>query len=349
MADLSKQASPPLSTTVIGSWPKPDWLSSRTHDFSGWRVDREWNVRSQELRLKQDEATEWAVRQQEATGVDCLTDGEQRRDNYIYYFCRSLDGFDFERRARADKRSGVWSWEMPRIIGPVSSTGATLVEDFRFTRNLTGRQVKVTIPGPMTIIDSTKDDYYHNDAHLAADLAAAIREEVVVLAEAGCEVIQFDEPSFARYPEAVHDYGIKALEACFDGAPGVETAVHICRGYPIEGYEKAEVESYRLIAPALARSKIDQVSIEGSHGATDPTLVKLFGDKTVIFGSVDVGDPTVESVSDIESQIRGVLEHIHPRNLAVGPDCGMVLLEPEVALAKLTNLVEAARRVRETI
>ena len=339
----------PLVTTVIGSWPKPEWLSSRSHDTSGWTVDRDWKFQAEELKVKQDEATEWAIRQQEATGVDIVSDGEQRHDNYIYYFCRRLEGFDFENRARIDSRSGAWSWTAPRIAGPVASTGAFLVDDFRFTRNLTDRQIKVTIPGPMTIIDSTKNEYYRDEMSLAMDLAAAIRREVSALADAGCEIVQFDEPAFARYPQQVYDYGIRALEACFDGIYGITAVVHICCGYPIKGYTKADLESYNRIAPALAESKIDQVSIEGSHRHVDPKLLKAFGEKPIIFGLVDIGKPGVETVGEIELQIRRILEHVEPDRLVVGPDCGMVFLDPNTAKAKLTNLAQAAQRVREGI
>jgi 5-methyltetrahydropteroyltriglutamate--homocysteine methyltransferase len=168
----------PLVTTVVGSWPKPDWLSSRVHDLSGWTVDRDWKFQAGELKVKQDQATELAIRQQEATRVDIVSDGEQRRDNYVNYFCRRLVGFDFEERTRIVSRSGTWTWSSPRIAGSVSSTGSSLVDDFRFTRRLTDRQVKVTIPGPMTIIDSAKNEYYRDGVPLAMDLAAAIRVEV---------------------------------------------------------------------------------------------------------------------------------------------------------------------------
>ena len=339
----------PLVTTVIGSWPKPDWLTSRVHEISGWTVDPEWKFQAEELKAKQDEATEWSIRQQESTGVDIVSDGEQRRDNYVYYFCRRLTGFDFEDRARIVRRSGAWTWTAPRIAGPVASTGAFLVDDYCFTRSRTDHQIKVTIPGPMTISDSAKNEYYRDEESLAMDLALAIRKEVSALANAGCEVIQFDEPAFARYPQQVHDYGMRALESCFEGVQGVTTVVHICRGYPIEGYTKADLDSYSLLAPALAKSKVDQVSIEASHGPVDPAILETFGEKSVIFGVVDIGKPGVETVGDIELQIRRTLEHIEPDRLVVGPDCGMVFLDPEIAKAKLANLVEAAHRVREDI
>ena len=337
----------PLTTTVIGSWPKPSWLSSGAHDISGWAVDREWRFHGEELRRKQDEATEWALRQQEKTGVDIVSDGEIRRDNYVHYYCQHLDGFDFERRARITGRSGAWSWAAPMITGPIASRQSCLAADYQFIRDRTERCVKMTIPGPMTIIDSVADEYYRDDVALAMDLAATIRMEVEALAAAGCHVVQFDEPVFARFPNKVSDYGLRALEACFEGVTGITTVVHVCRGYPIEGYDKANADSYTHLAPMLANSKIDQISIEGAHGPLDLGVLRRFGDKGLIFGVVDAGDSRIETVEEIEARIKQVLGHVRPDRLSVGPDCGMVFLDPEVAKAKLTNLVEGARRVRE--
>ncbi len=342
-----RRSTHPLTTTVIGSWPKPSWLSSGAHDISGWAVDREWRFHGEELRKKQDEATEWALREQEETGVDIVSDGEIRRDNYVYYYCQNLNGFDSKRRARITGRAGAWSWVAPTITGPIATRQPFLAADYQFIRDRTERQVKMTIPGPMTIIDSVLDDYYGDDVALAMDLAATIRTEVETLAAAGCDVVQFDEPVFARSPEKVLEYGLRALEACFEGITGITTVVHICCGYPIEGYDKADADSYTHLAPMLANSKIDQISIEGAHGPLDPVVLQGFGDKGVIFGVVDAGDSRIETVEEIEARIKQVVGHVDPGRLSVGPDCGMVFLDPEVAKAKLTNLVEGARRARE--
>ena len=344
-----KLSTHPLTTTVIGSWPKPSWLSSRHHDTSGWSTDREWQFEGQELGNKQDEATEWALREQEATKVDIVTDGEERRGNYVYYHCRQLDGFDFDDRTRIAGRSGAWEWAMPKITGPVASSQVILPTDYKFVCDRTDRRVKMTIPGPMAIMDSAKDEYYGDEQSLAMDLAAAIRVEVEALAAAGCEIIQFDEPTFAQYPKKVSDYGIRALEACFEGIPGITTAVHICRGYPIEGYARASIDSYAHIAPLLAGSKIDQISMEGTQQGLDLDVLPRLGDKGVIFGLVDVGEPRIETVEEIEARTRQVLDYIRPDRLSLAPDCGMILLDAEVATAKLTNLVKAAQRVRKSL
>jgi len=344
-----KLSTHPLATTVIGSWPKPSWLSDRRHDVSGWRIDRDWQFQGEELRKQQNGATQWALREQEATGVDIVSDGEERRDNYVYYHCRHLDGFDFEHRTRIAGRSRAWEWPMPTITGPIAARQAFLPADYQFVRDRTVRRVKMTIPGPMTIMDSAKDEYYGDEVSLAMDLAAAIRVDVEALAAAGCEIIQFDESTFTRYPQKVSDYALRALEACFQGITGITTVVHICRGYPIEGYAKANPEGYTLIAPMLAGSKIDQISIEGTNRPLEPDLLRPFGDKDIIFGLVDVGEPRIETVEQIETRINRVLDHIEPDRLSLGPDCGMIFLDPEVAKTKLINLVEATRRVRERV
>ena len=343
-----KLSTHPLTTTVIGGWPKPSWLSTSRHDLSGWTIDRDWQFHGAELNEKQDEATEWALREQEATGVDILSDGEERRENYGYYYCRHLDGFDFGDRRLTSGRSGTWEWLMPRITGPVVSQTSLLSADYRFIRERTDRMVKMTIPGPMTIIDSAKNEHYRDEVALAIDLAAAIRVEVQSLASAGCEIIQFDEPAFVRYLQKLFDYGLRALEACFEGVHEITTVVHICCGFPIEGYAKTNVDAYTLIAPVLADSTIDQVSIEGAHSPLDLNVLRQFGDKDIIFGLVDVGEPRVETVEEVETEIRRVLQFVEPDRLFPGPDCGMIYLKPKVARAKLTNLVEATRRVRKS-
>ena len=341
----------PLTTTVIGSWPKPAWLSESGGAIYRWEVDRTWRFQDEELRRKQGEATEWALREQEATGVDIVSDGEMRRENYIYYYLRNLGGLDFEHRARKTVRAGAYDLVVPAITGPVSPGPVFLPADFQFVRSRTDRQVKMTIPGPMTIIDSVENEYYGDEVALAMDLAAAIRVEVEALALVGCDIVQFDEPAFARYPQEVFDYGLRALEACFEDIAGITTVVHICCGYPsdLELQPKARTDNYSRIAPLLALCKIDQISIEGAHRPLDLEVLKAFGSKDVIFGLVDVGNPRIETIEEIERRIRGVLEYIQPCRLLPAPDCGMIYLTAETAKAKLTNLVEAAQRVRDSL
>ncbi len=342
-------APPLLPTTVIGSWPKPAWLSEPSLDVNRWQTDLTWRFEGEELKRKQDEATEWALYEQEATGVDIVTDGEIRRKNYVHYYCRNLCGFDFEHRARKTVKAGSYELVVPTISGPITPRKVSLPADYQFVRERTNRQVKMTIPGPVTIMDFSKDQYYGDDTVLAMELAGAIRTEVEALRAVGCKIIQFDEPSFLRYPDKVLDYGLRALEACFAGITDITTVVHICCGLPsdLKDQPKANQDDYSCIAPALALSNIDQISIEGAHRSLDARVLREFGNKEIIFGVVDIGNPHVETVEHIESRIKRVLHCVGSDRLLIGLDCGMIYLDPPVAKSKLTNLVEAVRRVRE--
>jgi 5-methyltetrahydropteroyltriglutamate--homocysteine methyltransferase len=342
----NKTAQQPLTTTVVGSWPKPRWLSNKDHDRSGWVSDRTWRFEGAELAKMQDEATRWAIREQESTGVEILTDGEIRRDNYIYHLCRHLNGFDFEQRVPIAGRSGAWRWDQPTITGPISSGEPALRPEYEFVRDTTGRRVKVTIPGPLTIMDSVHDTYYGDEEALAMDLAKAIQNEVRALADAGCSIVQFDEPSFARYPEKLGRFALRALEACFAGVEGINTAVHVCRGYPIQDYAKADSDAYARVFPALASSSIDQVSFEASSDSFDWKLLKLLDGKDAILGVVDVGSPRVEGVAHIRKRLEQALEWVPPEKLFPAPDCGLVFLAPAVAKRKVANIATAAEQLR---
>jgi 5-methyltetrahydropteroyltriglutamate--homocysteine methyltransferase len=304
--------------------------------------DRTWRFEGAELQAMQDDATRWAVREQEATGVSIVTDGEIRRDNYVYHLCRHLEGFDFDQRIPVTGRSGAWRWHQPSITGPIASRQAALRADYEFVRGVTDRSVKVTLPGPLTIMDSVHDTYYGDEEALAMALASAIHDEVRALADAGCSIIQFDEPSFARYPEKLERFGLRALEACFAGIDGITTAVHVCRGYPVVDYAKASADAYERIFPVLASSAVNQVSIEASSDAFDWRLLELLGDKDVILGVVDVGALHVEGVGHIRKRLEKASEWVDPWKLFPAPDCGLVFLAPAVAKRKVAQLVAAA-------
>jgi 5-methyltetrahydropteroyltriglutamate--homocysteine methyltransferase len=338
----------PLTTTVIGSWPKPDWLSSKDHDRTGWVADRVWRFEGAELSAMQDEATRWAVREQESTGVAIVTDGEIRRDDYVYHLLRHLDGFDFDQRVSKIARSGSWRWNQPSITGPITSKAPALRPEYEFVQGITDRNVKVTLPGPMTIIDSVNDAYYHDEEALAMALAQVIQQEVRALADAGCSIVQFDEPSFARYPDKLERFGARALNACVAGVDGITTAVHVCRGYPIVDYAKSRADSYERIFPLLAATAIDHVSIEASGESFDWRILDLLRGKGVILGTVDVGASEVESVAHIRARLAKALEWVDPWKLFPAPDCGLVFLAPEVAKQKLIHLTAAADDLRNS-
>lgn len=338
-----------IQTTVIGSYPKYPKLIGKDFDTK-WLVVPENNLDSgwkdrQNLESLQKEAIRWAVREQEEADLDVVTDGEQKRGNYVLYHCQHLDGFDFVNKEKKVFRDGLVKGLVPVVRGQIKAKDHFLVNDFKFLQSLTNKQIKVTIPGPVTIIDSVKDAFYFDERKLALDLAKAIRAEVLALAEAGCTLIQFDEPVFIRDPKKFFSYGLEALQACFEGVKNITKQVHICRGYPKEGVPKTDVSRYAQIIETLSTIDIDAIAVEDAGEHLDLDIFKKFGSKKVILGVVDIGNPQIETIEDIEERIKEVLEVVPPERLLVAPDCGLLLLKPEIAKAKLSNMVLAVKRV----
>lgn len=342
---------PNLTTTVIGSYPKYPLLAGK--DFNvrwlvspGDNLDRAWK-NSEHLKQLQDDAVRWAVTEQESAGLDILTDGEQRRGNFVFYHCQHLDGFDFEHKREKPLRGGTRRELVPTITGPIRHRKLFLADEFTFLRSLTKKEIKITMPGPLTIIDSTMDLFYRDERELAMDLAHAIRKEVEALARLGCNIVQFDEPAFLREPGKFHDYGLEALQECFPGVEGIATEVHICRGYPAKEKDvKAEKERYAEVIEALSKSEIDRISVEDAHEHLDTGIFQKFGSKGIILGAVDIGDARVETIQEIAQRIREVLAVVAPERLYIAPDCGLLLLNPDTARAKLAHMVKAAEAVR---
>ncbi|PIN76888.1 hypothetical protein COV17_00575 [Candidatus Woesearchaeota archaeon CG10_big_fil_rev_8_21_14_0_10_36_11] len=343
-----------IKTTVIGSYPKYPRIIGENFDTKwlvspGENLDKGWKSK-ENLEELQQEAIRWAVKEQEKAGIDILTDGEQRRGNFVLYHCQHLEGFDFVNKEEKKLRGGSRTELVPTIKGFVKNKEPFLVKEFEFLKKLTKKEIKITIPGPLTIIDSSKDLFYDDEKKLALDVARAIREEVKSLAEAGCKIIQFDEPAFIREPQKFFNYGIDALEECFRGVEGITTIVHICRGYPSKEKDvKAEKENYAQVVEALSKTNINQIAIEDAHEHLNLDFFKKFGSKTVILGSVEIGGVKVESVDEIQKRIKEILTIISPEQLQVSPDCGLLLLSPEIAKAKLTNLVLAAKKVSDSV
>lgn len=348
----------PLTTTCIGAYPKPeyvpvtDWFQVG-HDAEDYndRVLRTWEAaQTPETLALLDRATAEAVADQIACGVDVPTDGEQRRENYVHYQCRHFDGFDFEGLTRRVLRNGAYVSELPTIRGPVRARGeSVLVRDWQVAEAAAGRPVKITLPGPMTISDTTADIYYNDPERLAEDLATALNHEVRALAEAGCRYIQIDEPIFARKPDEALAYGIDTLRKCFDGVPeSVTRVVHMCCGYPNrlddEDYPKADPESYVRIAEAVD-GVTDQISIEDAHRHNPDALFPLFRKSTLIVGFVRVASSRVEPVEQIRERMEEILRLLPAERVVAAPDCGLGFLGRELAMTKLRNLSEAARSV----
>jgi 5-methyltetrahydropteroyltriglutamate--homocysteine methyltransferase len=347
----------PLLTTTIGAYPKPDfvpipdWFRAEagpdTRRPTGGYLEAiaAMGAEAEELFAR---GVKQVVEDQAGAGIDVPTDGEVRRENYIHYHCRHIEGIDFDTLTAKEVRGGAYTAELPSVNGPVRAGAPFLGADFKLAQGFTERPVKITMPGPMTIADTTVDLHYRDDAKLGADLAEAINAEILSLAEAGCRWIQVDEPVFARKPEAALAYGVDHLDRCFHGLPqGVRRVMHMCCGYPDrldrDDYPKADPDSYPRLAEAVDGSCIDAVSIEDAHRHNDLTLLEAFAKTTVILGVVAVAKSRVEPVEEIRARLAAALDHIDAGRLIAAPDCGLGLLGRELALKKLNNLCVAAQ------
>ena len=282
---------------------------------------------------------------QRDVGIDIPTDGEAKRDHYVYYHCRHLGGIDFSKIKTKVFRNGTAVDDVPVITGKITAGRSFLDKDWREASRIE-RPVKITIPGPMTIVDSLVNEFYEDDAELYRDIIVALNQEIHSLAKAGCRYIQIDEPVFVRYPEMALKFGIHNIENCFHGVD-VTRIVHMCCGYPRkvdqEDYSKADPSAYFTLADALEDSVMDQVSLEDAHRHNELSLLTHFKKTKVILGFVDVARSRVESVDEIKQRIDDVLQYIDSERLIVAPDCGMKLLDKKIAKNKLVNLVKAAK------
>ncbi len=348
-----------LKTTTIGAYPKPDFLpvSDWFTGPEGTDLARPTAFYEQDLaklgpeaeRIFADAARQ-VITDQVGCGIDIPTDGEVRRENYIHYHCRHLDGIDFEHLTERGVRTGNYMAHLPTITGPVRATAPFLDHDWRAAQAATKKPVKATLPGPMTIGDTLADIHYADPRARGADLAAALNREVLALAAAGCRHIQIDEPVFARKPDEALDYGFEHLERCFHGLDqGVSREVHMCCGYPAKldqlDYPKAPLDSYRRLAAAIEDSVIQAISLEDAHRHNEPALFEAFKTTTVIFGAVAIASSRMEPVDEIVARLEMVLDHIAPERLMVAPDCGLGFFNRDFARAKLTNMCQAARAV----
>ena len=347
-----------MITTVIGAYPKPsflelpDWFKAE----GGTDTERPTEGYTKAITKMGNEiksiflkATKEVIDDQIECGIDIITDGEVRRENYIHYHCRHLEGIDFEKITKKMARTGNYECWLPTITNKVEAKEPFLVHDWSETQKLSSRPVKITIPGPMTITDTIANEYYTSDKQLSVDLAQAINVEIKRLVEVGCKYIQVDEPLFARKPQQALDYGIENLEKCFEGVENsdVEKITHICCGYPDKldavNYPKAPLNSYEKIASLLDQSIIDTVSIEDAHRYNDLNLLEKFSETKIIFGLIKVASSIQESVEEIQNRVKKALQHIDAHRLIAAPDCGLGHLPRELAKRKLHTMVEAVK------
>ncbi len=352
----------PLLTTTLGAYPKPefvkiqDWFNipageAQADPTKSWVSSVEaMGDQAEEVFAK---GTAQVIADQEEAGVDVVTDGEVRRENYIHYHCRRLAGFDFENLTTKSVRNDAYSVALPTIRAKVEARKSDigfLVKDWQAAQAISKKPVKITIPGPLTICDTTYDDYYHDLKLAGRDLAEAVNKEVRALVDAGCTQIQIDEPVFARHPLEALDFGIENLERAFHGVPKeVTRTTHMCCGYPdvIDNldYPKADQQAYLDIAEVMDRAEVDAISIEDAHRHNDLKLLEIYAKKTIVFGSIAIAKSKIETVEEIRERLLQALEHIDAHRLVVAPDCGMGMLTRELARAKLAAMCEAAQSV----
>jgi 5-methyltetrahydropteroyltriglutamate--homocysteine methyltransferase len=338
-------------TTVVGSMPKRQWLykRSKTSEGSGYTYGREgaWTLDGQALSRAKDDAARVAIRVQERAGINIISDGEQRREHYLTHLTRNMGGFDYKNLVEKPIRGGRSRAMVGQCTGPIEHKDPITIEDLAFLKKEADRPVKVTLPGPMTIVDSTYNDFYDDEKDMAFAWADAINQEARLLDALGPAIIQFDEPTFSRYPDKVTDWGIDALNRCVDGIKA-ETAVHICYGYPRPGSPKRPiVDSYPTIIAALETSNIDILALEFEGANLDPALLKACPSKKVMFGCVFNSDSVMETPQHVASRLLKAAEHLPPEQILAAPDCGLAPMTFDTAAEKLDIMVKGAVMARK--
>lgn len=338
-----------LPTTVVGSYPQPDWLVD--HDMLKSMVPRVrvrelWRVAEPYLEEAQDDATLVAIRDMERAGIDIITDGEMRRESYSNRFATALEGVDNDNPAAVTTRAARRETLVPRVVGKITRTRAVEVRDMEFLRRNTDRPAKITLPGPFTMTQQAKNEFYRDDEEMAMDFAAAVNAEVHDLVAAGADVIQLDEPWLRNDPEAAKRYAVKAINRALEGVK-VPTVVHLCFGYAaMVGTDKPTGYSF---LPQLADSTAEQISIESAQPKLDLGVLKDLAGKTIMLGVINLGDLAVETPEVVAARIRRALPYVSADRLIAAPDCGMKYLPRAAAFGKLKALSEGAAIVRREL
>ena len=338
-----------LPTTVVGSYPQPDWLVDRamlSKVVPRTRMQAMWRVPAEHLEEAQDDATIVAIRDMERAGIDIVTDGEIRRESYSNRLATALDGTDTDNPALITSRSGHQT-PVPRVVGPVKRRGPVELRDMQFLRRNTDRAAKITLPGPFTMSQQAKNEFYEDDEELAMAFADAVNAEALDLQKAGADVIQLDEPWVRQNPELAKRYAVKAINRALQGIT-VPTVVHLCFGYAAVVPGSSKPAGYAFLAE-LDDTIASQISIEAAQPKLDLGVLEDLSSKTIMLGVLDLGDPAIESVGTVASRIRNGLKHVPAERLVVAPDCGMKYMPREVAFGKLKAMCDAAAVVRKEI
>jgi len=335
-----------FATTIAGSLPKPGWLAETRKLWPQWRAA------GADLRQAKADATLLWIKLQEDAGVDVVTDGEQARQHFVHGFLEQVEGIDFEHKVEMGIRDGRYQAMVPQVVAPLRLKGRVHAFEARLARAHTRRQLKFTLPGPMTIVDTVADRHYGDRERLAFAFAELLNQEARGLQEDGVDVIQFDEPAFNVYMKDAADWGVRALERAAEGLR-CRTAVHICYGYGIDANIRwkntlgEEWRQYEQVFPALAASRIDQVSLECWHSHVPPDLMALLAGKDVLVGVIDVASDEVETPQQVADTIGRALQFVARERLFPCTNCGMAPMDRDVALRKLQALVQGAALARQ--
>jgi len=336
-----------LQTTIAGSLPKPVWLAEPRALWAPWLLEGE------ALAAGKRDAVRLVLREQEQAGIDIVSDGEQTRRHFVTTFIENLEGVDFDHRKTVRIRNR-YDADVPVVVGPVSRSHPVYVEDAKFLRGETGRRIKYTLPGPMTMVDTLYDAHYRSREKLAWTFAEILNDEAKALEAVGVDVVQFDEPAFNVYFDEVRDWGVRALERAASGLH-CTTAVHICYGYGIKANVDwkntlgSEWRQYEQTFPLLATSSIDQVSLECANSHVPIELIGLLAGKDVLVGAIDVATERIETADEVAATLRAAMKHVPPERLYPCTNCGMVPLERDVAFGKLKSLAAGAKLVRSEL
>ncbi len=331
-----------LTTTVVGSYPQPDWLIDRERLGARLpprvRAHELWRVPEPFLEEAQNDATRLAVQDMERAGVDIVTDGEMRRESYSNRFATALDGVDLDNPVVARDRTGHEN-PVPRVVGPVRRARPVEVGDVEFLRSLTDRRIKITVPGPFTMTQQAQNDHYDDDRSLALAYAGALNDELRDLKAAGADVVQIDEPYLQARPEPAREYALEAIDRALAGIEG-DTVLHTCFGYA--HIVKKRLTGYPFLGE-LNDCTATHLSLEAAQPGLDPEVLRSLPDKVIVLGVLDLGSSEVETPEVVADRIRAALAVVEPERLVVAPDCGMKYLPRERAFRKLAAMVAGAR------
>lgn len=320
--------------------PRPRWMGETERNRVTFRLE------GRALDEAQDDATIVTLREQEALGIDIVTDGEQRREGFIFHMCRTWDGIDLVNQVQKEVYRRRNNPRMvPRVTGKLKRRSPATVDDVKFAKAYTNRPVKMALAGPMTVIDSSLNDAYADEGEMAMDIAAAVNAELIDLQAAGCDLLQLDEPAMTRYHEKVFDYGAAALDRCLDGVM-VPVIVHLCYGYP-GGAALQHQYTYPELLDRLMQTRIAGFTVEFGRSTYDPSILKPYRERLFMFGCIDPGNTPAPTVDEVKRRVASALDYLDPARVMLSPDCGLMTISRDLAREKLKVMVAVAQDLRK--